>query len=466
MAMGKRKPRQESLFITIDQLTPSAGHPFYQRLNALLAQNGFDDWIERRCLEFYEHEETRGRPSLPPGVYFRMLLIGYFEGIDSQRGIAWRCSDSLSLRAFLGIPLDQATPDHSTLTNTRKRLPESVFDEVFRFVLGIAEANKLIAGTTVGVDSTLLEANAAMKTIVRKDTGDDWKQYVTKLMREAGEVGPNEEPSNEAARRFDRKRRGKKVSNEDWKSSTDADARIARMKDGTTHLAYKAEHVVDLESDLVLAAEVRLATDGDAATLAESVLAAQENLEQCGSDAVIEEVAADKGYHSGQSMETCADFEWRTYIPEPRRTHPLDLSKRSEAQRRAVLNNRRRTSRSKSKRMQKRRSEVVERTFAHVCETGGGRRSHLRGRVEVKKRYLLAVAAHNLGRILLKLTGVGKPRSLRGVVGSFFDRLRAIWGRRVVRGGRQREGTVDSIVGEAATLPEVARKNGTTSTGC
>ena len=270
MAMGKRKPRQESLFITTDQLTPSAGHPFYQRLNALLAENGFDDWIQRRCAEFYEREEARGRLSLPPGVYFRMLLVGYFEGLDSQRGIAWRCSDSLSLRAFLGIPLDQATPDHSTLTNTRKRLPEEVFDEVFRFVLGIAEANKLIAGTTVCVDSTLLEANAAMKSIVRRDTGGNWKQYVTKLMREAGEIGPDEEPSNEAARRFDKKRKGKKVSNEDWKSSTDADARIAHMKDGTTHLAYKAEHVVDLESDLVLAAEIRLATDGDAATMADN----------------------------------------------------------------------------------------------------------------------------------------------------------------------------------------------------
>ena len=429
MAMGKRKPRQESLFVTTDQLTPSAGHPFYHRLNALLAENGFDDWIQHRCAEFYEREEARGRPSLPPGVYFRMLLVGYFEGLDSQRGIAWRCSDSLSLRAFLGIPLDQATPDHSTLTNTRKRLPEAVFDEVFRFVLGIAEAKKLIAGTTVGVDSTLLEANAAMKSIIRRDTGENWKQYVTKLMREAGEIGPDEEPSNEAARRFDKKRKGKKVSNEDWKSSTDADARIAHMKDGTTHLAYKAEHVVDLESDLVLAAEIRLATDGDAATMAESLLAAQENLEQCGSAAAIEEVAADKGYHAAQTLETCADFGWRTYIPEPRRQHPINLSNRSEAQRRAVLNNRSRTSRSKSKRLQRRRSEVVERTFAHVCETGGSRRSHLRGLVNATKRYLLAVAAHNLGRILRTLTGIGKPRSLQGVGGSFLRRGRLLWGR-------------------------------------
>jgi hypothetical protein len=146
MAMGKRKPRQESLFITADQLTPSAGHPFYQKLNQLLNEAHFDRWIEDRCALFYSQTETRGQPSLPPGVYFRMLLVGYFEGLDSQRGIAWRCSDSLSLRAFLGIPLDQGTPDHSTLTNTRKRLPQEVFEEVFQFVLKIAAAKKLIVG--------------------------------------------------------------------------------------------------------------------------------------------------------------------------------------------------------------------------------------------------------------------------------------------------------------------------------
>ena len=195
MAMGKRKPRQESLFITTDQLTPSAGHPFYQKLNQLLDQAGFDRWIENRCAKYYAQTEKRGQPSLPPGVYFRMLLVGYFEGLDSQRGIAWRCSDSLSLRAFLGIPLDQNTPDHSTLTNTRKRLPEEVFAEVFQFVLRIAVAEKLIVGKTVGVDSTTLEANAAMKSIVRRDSGEDWKEYVTRLMGEEGVIDADEKPS-------------------------------------------------------------------------------------------------------------------------------------------------------------------------------------------------------------------------------------------------------------------------------
>ncbi len=165
-----------------------------RKTNELLAEADFDRWIERRCERYYETEETRGQPSIPPGVYFPMLLIGYFEGIDSQRGIAWRCGDSRSLAVFLGFGPDEATPDHSTLTNTRKRLPPEVFDEVFQFVLNIATAQKLINGKTVGVDSTTLEANAAMKSIVRRDTGEDWKQYVARLMREECVIDKNHEP--------------------------------------------------------------------------------------------------------------------------------------------------------------------------------------------------------------------------------------------------------------------------------
>jgi transposase len=433
MAMGKRKPRQESLFVTTDQLTPSAGHPFYQKLNALLAEADFDRWAERRCVGYYEREEKRGQPSLPPGVYFRMLLIGYFEGLDSQRGIAWRCSDSLSLRQFLGIALHEGTPDHSTLTNTRKRLPQEVFEEVFQFVLGIAEAKKLIAGKTVGVDSTTLEANAAMKSIVRRDTGEDWKEYVTRLMREEGVIGPAENPSQAEVLRYDRKRKGKTVSNADWKSEIDEDAKIARMKDGTTHLAYKAEHVVDLESDLVLAAEIRPADHADTATLGDSLVAAQLNLTAAGSAATIEEAAGDKGYHAAATIELCDFLDVRTYIPEPKTAESATWPDKPEEQRRAALNNRNRMKRSKGKAMQRRRSEVVERTFAHICETGGSRRSHLRGLANVTKRYLIAVAAHNLGRILRRLTGIGKPKALQGRravlsrLDSLPERLRDAW---------------------------------------
>jgi transposase len=206
MAMGRRKPRQESLFISTDGLAQAPGHPFYQKLDALLEEAGFDRWIEQRCEPFYERALKQGQPSIPPGVYFRMLLVGYFEGIDSQRGIAWRCADSLAVRQFLGVPLDRGTPDHSTLTHTRQRLPAEVFAEVFQFVLSIAVEKKLVAGTTVGVDSTTLEANAAMKSIVRRDTGEDWREYVTRLMRAEGVIGPGQEPTAEEIRRFDKER--------------------------------------------------------------------------------------------------------------------------------------------------------------------------------------------------------------------------------------------------------------------
>src|SRR3954470_15202455 len=422
MAMGKRKPQQESLFIATDRLMPSCGHPFYQTLNALLAEAKFDHWIEQRCESFYECEEKRGQPSLPPGVYFRMLLIGYFEGLDSQRGIAWRCSDSLSLRQFLGISLEERTPDHSTLTNTRKRLPAEVFTEVFEFVLGIAAAKKLIAGKTVGVDSTTLEANAAMKSIVRRDTGEDWKGYVTRLMKEEGVIEPPAEPTDEEVRRYDRSRKDKKVSNREWVSSTDPGSRIARMKDGRTHLAYKAEHVVDLESELVLAAEIYPANRGDADTLVDSVMQAKLNVDAANERAGlggerIEEVAADKGYHAAATLELADALNMRTYIPEPQHKHRSRWTDKPEGHRTAVINNRRRTGRAKSRKLQRLRSERVERSFAHTCETGGARRSWLRGLADVTKRYLMTAAAHNLGRVLRKLFGVGKPRALQGISG-------------------------------------------------
>src|SRR5271156_345462 len=287
MAMGKRRQRQEALFITADGLTRSPGHPFYRKLNELLAEAAFDRWIERRCEQYYATEEKRGQPSIPPGVYFRMLLVGYFEDIDSQRGIAWRCADSLSLRQFLGVPLHEPTPDHSTLTNTRNRLPHEVFDEVFQFVLRIAANKKLLSGKTVAVDSTTLEANAAMKSIVRRDTGEDWKQYVTRLMQEDGTIQAEQEPTDEEVRRYDKKRKNKRVSNEEWMSPNDPESRITQLKDGRTHLAYKAEHVVDLKSDLVLAADIRPADHPDTETIVDSVMQAQVNLKEAGGEAQI-----------------------------------------------------------------------------------------------------------------------------------------------------------------------------------
>jgi transposase len=423
MAMGKRREvRQETLFVATERLPKSAGHPFYQRLNALLTEAGFDAWIEGRCRQYYEMDEKRGRPSIAPGIYSRMLLVGYFEGIDSQRGIARRCADSLGLRHFLGLALDEPSPDHSTLTNTRKRLPPEVFEEVFQFVLSIAAVKGLLAGKTVGVDSTTLEADAAMKSIVRKDTGEDWRAYVVRLMREEGVIREDEEPTGEDVRRFDKGRKDKRVSNDDWQSRTGPESRITRLKDGRTHLAYKAEHVVDLTTDLVLAAEIHPADRADVDTLADGVMQAQVNVnaanERVGrAEVEIEEVAADKGYHAARTLELADALSLRTYIPEPKRKHKSRWTDKPEEYRVAVVNNRRRTRRAKSRKLQRLRSERVERSFAHVCDSGGSRRCRLRGLANVAKRYLIAVAAHNLGRVMRKLFRIGKPRGLQGGLG-------------------------------------------------
>jgi transposase len=408
MALGKRQPKQQDLWVAAPELPTAPGHPFYQKLNALLDEAGFDRFVEDRCQPYYA--DGVGRPGIPPGVYFRMLFIGYFEGIDSQRGIAWRCADSRSLQAFLGFLPNEATPEHSSLTKVRQRLPEVVHEQVFAFVLQIADAKGLLKGKAVAVDATTLEANAAMKAIRRKDSGDDWKEYLKKLAAEAG----IEAPTDEELRRFDRQRKGKKVSNAEWASPTDPDSRIAKMKDGTTHLAYKAEHVVDLGPNLVLAAEVYRADQADSGTLRESVLSAQINLVRAGSETDIEEVAADKGYHKVETLADCADEGLRTYIPEPKRTKERVWTNKPAAWEGAYRGNRRRVRGARSKRLQKKRSEYVERTFAHVCETGGARRSWLRGVPDVSKRYLMQVAGHNLGILMRKLFGIGTPRGLQG----------------------------------------------------
>jgi transposase len=468
MAMGRRRQeRQESLFIATGGLANSPGHPFYVKLNGLLAEAGFERWIEDRCQRYYATEERRGQPSIPPGVYFRMLLMGYFEGIDSQRGIAWRCADSLSLRQFLGIPLEESTPDHSTLTNTRNRLPPEVFEEVFQFVLQIAVDKKLLAGKTVGVDSTTLEANAAMKSIVRRDTGEDWKQYVTRLMRDEGTIAADVEPSDEEVRRYDKQRKNKRVSNEDWFSPSDPESRIAQLKDGRTHLAYKAEHVVDLQSDIVLAAEIRPADHADTETCVDSVMAAQANLEQAGSQIQIEELVADKGYHAAHTLEQSEALELRTYIPEPKRQHRARWIDKPAEYQHAVYGNRRRLKRAKSKRFQRLRSELCERTFAHVCDSGGMRRSWLRGVAKVAKRYLIAVAAHNLGRILRKLFGIGKPKALQGEGGlaaSMYLLFLSV--PNYAAGCWRRDWQAAVSFGSNHSMTTAACKNSVTSTGC
>lgn len=400
---------QDEFWVASRSLASIPRHVFYDRLNELLGAAQFDRTVEELWEEFYSQV---GRDSIPPVRYFRMLFVWYFEDIDSQRGIAWRCSDSLSLRRFLFLAADEESPDHSSLTKIRERLPLSVHEHVFALVLQVAQEKKLLKGNTVCVDSTMLEANAAMKSIVRKDSGEDWKAYLQGLAEAEGVLIDNDED----LRRFDqqRKKQGRKrVSNQEWESPGDPDSRITRMKDGRTHLGYKAEHVVDLDTEYIVGANVTHSTEGNASTLLTSVADAQIHLVRSGSNADIKEVVADKGYHANQTLTDCETAGLRTDIPERVGGHRRWQDKPPEMQS-AFRGNRRRVQGDRGRRLQRQRSERVERSFAHVCNTGGGRRTWLRGLEKINKRYLIQIAARNLGLLMRDLFGTGKPRAANG----------------------------------------------------
>src|SRR4026207_420173 len=296
MAMGKRKrDRQPTMWATTTDLPTAASHPFYRRLTQLLREHRFDDFAEEECATFYA--VTMGRPGLPPGIYFRLLLIGYFEGIDSERGIAWRAADSLALCDFLGVGVEDAPPDHSTISRTRRLIDLETHRTVFTWVLQCLGIAGLIKGKTLAIDATTLEANAALRSIVRRDTGESYQDFLIKLAQASG----IETPTRADLARTERKRK-KKGSNDEWTHPQDPDAKITKMKDGRTHLAHKAEHAVDLETGAVVGVTVQDADQGDTATSIETLIEAAEQVETVVPDGEIKEVVADKGYHSNQVM--------------------------------------------------------------------------------------------------------------------------------------------------------------------
>jgi len=428
MAMGKRKTeQQQALFIAATQLPQSASHPFYAKLNEVLAGWKFDAFVEGLCVKFYQ--EKMGRPSLEPGKYFRLLLIGYFEGIDSERGIAWRCSDSLSLRAFVGYRLDESSTEHSTISRTRRLIDYETHQQVFQWVLKVLADYDLINGKTVGIDATTLEANAAMRSIVRKDTKQNYQEFLTELAQASG----IQTPTREDLAKLDRTRKNK-ASNDDWENPHDPDAKIAKMKDGSTHLAHKQEHAVDMDSGAILGVTIQPADEGDTTTWRATVEETYQNLNAVTDDSrladqlhgkPVEELVMDKGYHSNQTMTDFRELEIRSYVSEPDRGR-RDW-KEKQAERDAVYANRRRVRGERGKALLRQRGELIERSFAHVLETGGMRRVHLRGRINILKRMLVHVGGFNLGLVMRKLLGIGKPRRLQGVVALIFDLMPCVW---------------------------------------
>lgn len=402
------------MWVATSDLPKSPGHPFYRRLNQLLAANSFDSFAEGACRKFYAPK--LGRPSMPPGRYFRLLLLGYFEGLGSERAIAWRAADSLAIRSFLGLELDETAPEHSTISRTRRLIDVETHERVFAWVLERLAKGGLLVGKTLGIDATTLEANAAMKSIVRRDTGASYDEFLKGLAKESGV----KTPTREALARLDRRRK-KKASNDDWTNPSDPDAKITKMKDGRTHLAHKAEHAVDVDTGAIVAVTVHGADEGDTNTIEKTLDEAEEQLDAVSekTDKLradgISELVADKGYHSDRTVVAIEDRGWRSYFSEPDRGRRNWKDDTIDAQR-AVYANRRRIRGDRGRRLHRMRGERVERSFAHLYETGGMRRTHLRGHTNIRKRLLIHAAGFNLSLVMRALVGVGTPRGLQGVV--------------------------------------------------
>ena len=402
MGKRRRRARQKTMWVASTDLPQSAGHPFYERLNRVLDDAGFDAFVEARCAQFYA--DGVGRPSLAPGRYFRLLLLGYFEGLDSERAIAWRAADSLSIRQFLDFELHETPPDHSTVSRTRRLIDLETHQAVFTWVLQRLADAQLVQGRTLGIDATTLEANAALRSIVRRDTGEEYEAWLTRLAAASGIATP----TRAELARFDRRRK-KKGSNDDWTHPQDPDAKITKMKDGRTHLAHTAEHAVDLETGAVVGVTVQAADNGDTTTMVETLITAAEQVEAVlPAGAGITEVVGDKGYHSNDTLVAFADLGIRSYVSEPDRGRRNWKGK--SAAREAVYANRRRIRGPRGQRLLRQRGERPERPNAHLYETGRMRRVHLRGHPNILKRVLVHTCGFNLGLLMRLLTGVGTPR--------------------------------------------------------
>jgi transposase len=423
MAMGKLKRGQDGLWVATSELPRSPGHPFYARLNRALESEGFDAFVEARCRGFYA--PTLGRPSLAPGRYFRLLLVGYFEGLDSERGMAWRAADSLAVRSFLGLGLEEQAPDHSTISRTRRVIDVETHREVFCWIQERLAHAGLLKGKTIAIDATTLEANAAMRSIVRRDTGETYQEFLQRLAKASG----IRTPSRQALARLDRLRK-KKGSNQEWTSPADPDAKITKMKDGRTHLAHKTEQAVDMTTGAIVAVTIQGADQGDTSTFGKTLAQAETQIERvhrktAACNAGLQEVVADKGYHSTPVLQQLETAGLRGYISEPdrgRRKWRDDIISRE-----AVYANRRRNRGKRGLRLHRARGERAERPFAHLYRTGRMRRTHLRGHENILKRVLVHSGAFNLGLLMRQSLGVGTPRGLQGRLRVLLSLLAGAW---------------------------------------
>ena len=396
----KEPEKQREFWIETRRLPKLSAGGFFRKVEEVLAEIGFGEEVHRLCRAAYS-QRSDGRPGIDPVVYFKMLMVGFFENLPSERAIAARCEDSLAVRAFLGYGLDEATPDHSSLSVIRYRLPAEVYQAVFELILKALKECGLLKGRHVGIDSSVIEANASLKSLVVRNTEEAYWDYVKKLAQEAG-IDPNDD---KAVRRFDRKRPGKKLSNEQFKNRHDADAKISRQK-GKTDLIYKPEHSVDMDSGVIIQAQLVAADSADSVELPERIQSVQDSLERLEPGKKIKTVVADGNYHSLGNVCALQEAGLKVVIPD------TNAAKRKEARltesQRKALHKARQSHQSKSGcRLMRMRGQHIERSFAHILDCGGMRKATLRGKVNLQKRYNFASTCYNLSQLLRKKFGCG-----------------------------------------------------------
>ena len=419
MFRRKDPAEQSSLWIATSDLPSTPANSFYRKLDRVLTGMGFGDTVRELCRPFYVADASRGgRPGIDPEVYFKMLIVGFFENLPSERGIAARCADSLSIREFLHYELDESTPHHSSFTIIRQRLAPEVYEQVFGLVLKALEKNGLLKGRHLGIDASVIEANASLASLEHRLTGEAYAEYVKKLAAAAGV-----DTSDDAAvRRFDRKRPGKKSSNDEWKNPHDPDAKIGRTKRGATRMIYKPEHVVDLETGAIVDADVRPGDEHDTEDLTDRLLSVEARMNEALGDSRdrerMEVAVGDKGYFKLLEIGLLQDAGIRTVVSDPQLNRRRDKLTADEL---AALEAAEQAVQSElGKRLARARAEKVERSFEHVLDCGGARQTTLRGRENIRKRYLVQAACANLSLLMRQLLGVGTPKQALAGVGALI----------------------------------------------
>jgi transposase len=396
----KTSERQEEFWIETRRLPKLSAGRFFQRVDEVLAEIGFAEEVHRLCRAAYS-QRADGRPGIDPVVYFKMLMVGFFENLPSERAIAARCEDSLGVRAFLGYGLEEATPDHSSLSVIRHRLAPEIYQAVFELILKALKECGLLKGRYIGIDSSVIEANASLKSLVVRNTEEAYWDYVKNLAQAAG-VDPSDD---QAVRQFDRKRPGKKLSNEQFKNRHDADAKISRHK-GKTDLIYKPENSVDMESGVIIQAQLVAAERADSVALAQRIDSVQECLDRLEPEKKIQAVVADGNYHSLPNVCALQKSGLKVVIPDANAAkRKEELLTRAERQ---ALQKARRSQQSKwGRQLMRLRGQHIERSFAHILDCAGMRKATLRGQINLQKRYSFAAACYNLSQLLRKNFGCG-----------------------------------------------------------